>query len=267
MMMAAVKLKSVEEVPYAPQPVPPFDPLGAASGPDAMAEPLEVPVPRPRPVAPELETEAVPVPTPAPTPSSGTIVERSLPPDAPELTDIAAPDARPRVSEPVSVTPPVSPLKVTILVPAASDLNTAEAIASDTEARGHELTRIRQVNLSISEPNVRYFYDEDRAEAERLAEAYGAEVKDFTWFRPAPERGTTEIWLSGSGGRAPAARAPQVRTVEDTPQAPPRTITVIRKEPTFLERLLTGADTEIEIIVPNPSAILQDAQSAGAGQN
>ena len=42
---------------------------------------------------------------------------------------------------------------------------------------------------------------------------------------------------------------------------------MIRKEPTFLERLLTGADTEIEIIVPNPSAILQDAQSAGAGQN
>lgn len=258
-----------------PLPLPPLAPLVAAPAPDAPGEPLEVPVPRPRPIAPELESEAPLTPAPAPTPltepvtgpNNGTVVERSQPPRGPELTEIAAPDARPRPAAPTPVAPPASPLKVTILVPAASDPAAAEEIAQDTQARGHELTRIQQVNLSISEPNVRYFYDEDRAEAERLAKAYGAEVKDFTWFKPAPERGTTEIWLSGSGGRAPAPRAPEVRTVEEVPQAPPRTITVIRKEPTFLERLLTGADTEIEIIVPNPSAILNDAQGAGAGQN
>ena len=71
--------------------------------------------------------------------------------------------------------------------------------------------RIREVDFPISERNLRYFHDADRAEAARLARAYGAELRDFTWFRPEPLPGTAELWLSGAG-TAPAA-APE----EDIP--------------------------------------------------
>ncbi len=253
--------------PDAPLSMAPPAVLGEAPGIDGVPEPLVVPIPRPRPEPPVSEAIEPPVEAPAPEPGPGREDDTEVDRAAPEILTMDAPDARPEVDAPVVIPTPASPLKVTILVPASSDLGEARAIASDTEARGHELARIREVDVSISQPNVRYFFDEDRAEAARLAEAYGAEVKDFTWFRPAPERGTMELWLSGRGSGGDRAPAPAVRTVEDTPQAPPRTITVIRKQPTLLERLLTGAEDEIEIILPDPVSILNNARTAGSGDN
>ena len=154
-----------------------------------------------------------------------------------------------------------TPLKVTILLPNAADRGQAEEIAADATARGHELARIREVDVRINAPNVRYFHDEDRAEASRLARAYGAEVKDFTWFRPAPEKGTTEIWLSGRTSGAVARPGPDARprpTVEE-----PQTFTVIRRQPSLFERLFLGRRDDIEIIIPNPGGLLDSAGSGG----
>jgi hypothetical protein len=278
--------------------VPGVAPLATPPSPDARPQPLEVPVPRPRPVAPaaitppteassavDVQPESAPTitpetapvnvpdvtpeaaPTVAPEASTGTV-----PTDRPSaiIRDISAnqtPQARPKPPAP-QVAQTTSPLDLTILVPSSAARSVAEDIAADAQARGHNLNVIKDVPLSISTPNVRYFHSEDRAEAVRLGRLYGAEVKDFTWFRPLPEKGVTEIWLSGSGGRAPDRPAPSVRTVEDdAPLPPPRTITVIRKQPTFLERLLTGAEDEIEIILPDPDDIMERARAQGAGQN
>ncbi|PYE84099.1 hypothetical protein [Pseudoroseicyclus aestuarii] len=46
---------------------------------------------------------------------------------------------------------------------------------------------------------VRYFHSGDAARAEGLAQALGAVARDFSSYRPAPERGVVEIWLAGSG--------------------------------------------------------------------
>ena len=271
-------------------PVPAITPLANAPSPDARPQPLAVPVPRPRPVAPaaivapseeasrveaspEIAPVVVPEALPAITPNVAPEVAPARPAavdrPTPITRDISAnqtPQARPKPPA-TDVAKTTSPLDLTILIPTESERAVAEEIAADAQARGHNLKVIKDVNLSISTANVRYFHAEDRAEAARLARTYGAEVKDFTWFRPSPEKGATEIWLSGSGRRAPDRPTPEVRTVEDAPLPPPRTITVIRKQPTFLERLLTGAEDEIEIILPDPNDILERAQTQGAGQN
>ena len=94
-------------------------------------------------------------------------------------------------------------MRVTILAPVRSDRNVAEEIAADVQNVGHELIRIKDVDSSISERNLRYFHEADRAAAGRMAERYGAELRDFTWFSPKPVEGTAELWLSGrSTGRS-----------------------------------------------------------------
>ena len=94
-----------------------------------------------------------------------------------------------------------NPLRVTILAPTRVDRSIAEEIASGVQNDGHELVRVREVEYSISERNVRYFHERDRAAAARMAERYDAELRDFTWFQPKPLEGTAELWLAG---RAPS---------------------------------------------------------------
>ncbi len=91
------------------------------------------------------------------------------------------------------------PLKVTVLVPSSDQGALADAMAAQIAEFGHDLARIKRIDLSISSRNVRYFHDEDRAEAARLAATFGASLKDFSWFRPSPEEGTVEVWLEGKG--------------------------------------------------------------------
>ncbi|NNL36033.1 MAG: hypothetical protein HKP35_09465 [Silicimonas sp.] len=134
---------------------------------------------------------------------------------------------------------PLSDLRVTILVPSAGDPAEAEAIAENVLARGHDLARIKPVDLKINERNVRYFHGRDRGEAARLADAYDARLRDFTSFRPTPKDGTVEIWLAGNGAQAAAAVAPRkaatTRTVEALPPQP--RIIIIQRQQSFLDRL------------------------------
>ena len=102
---------------------------------------------------------------------------------------------------------PLSDLKVTILLPKTADKQTAASIATDLESQGHRVVRLKDVNYSISARNLRYFYEGDELEAGRLADLYDAELRDFTWYRPKPEVGTTELWLSGKSSNANPVRA------------------------------------------------------------
>ncbi|RZW12597.1 MAG: hypothetical protein EX266_00720 [Rhodobacteraceae bacterium] len=168
-------------------------------------------------------------------------------PSAPPTEDAAAivPVSRPEtpvapVEQARAVWPePLSDLRVTILVPSAGDPAEAEAIAENVLARGHDLARIKPVDLKINERNVRYFHGRDRGEAARLADAYDARLRDFTSFRPTPKDGTVEIWLSGNGAQAAAPVAPRkaatTRTVEALPPQP--RIIIIQRQQSFLDRL------------------------------
>ncbi len=135
---------------------------------------------------------------------------------------------------------PLSILKVTVLVPETTDPALAEDLVADLELRGHEIGAVKAVNLKITERNIRFFHEEDRGEAARLSEAYGARLRDFTNFRPSPGDGTVEIWLAGESVAPPprAARpAPQVEVQQVVPV--PRVV-IVQRQPTLLERLSGG---------------------------
>ncbi len=162
---------------------------GSASGmtvPDIAPTKPQVEAPPAPPAAPQAASPAPPRPVPNVIENEDADAPLAVPPQTPtEVRTVVEAD----------------PLRVTILAPARSDRKLAEEIAADVQNVGHELVRVKDVDYSISERNLRYFHDNDRAAASRMAERYGAELRDFTWFRPSPVEGTAELWLSG---RAPA---------------------------------------------------------------
>ncbi|HEX2529549.1 MAG TPA: hypothetical protein VHL31_25045 [Geminicoccus sp.] len=82
----------------------------------------------------------------------------------------------------------------------------AERLATLLRARNYPLVAIRRVPFQIGQPSVRYFFEENRADANQLVQlssrilppylrgAYGRPA-DFTHFSPKPQPGTLEIWL------------------------------------------------------------------------
>lgn len=230
---------------------------------------LRVPrvAPRPRPEAPTQEQDTT-IETDTNV-RSQTVVDLSIEDRSPSALISISPDARPKVAR-SDVLPPASPLNVTILVPNRTVRQKAEEIAADVAARGHPSSTIREVDINVSTSHVRYFHNDDRTEATRVARDYGVEAKDFTWFRPQPDPGTTEFWLSG-GADSNRPRPSRVREPERAeialPEVPPRTITLVRRRPTFLERLLTGAEDEIEIVVPDPNGIFSGGLTRSVDEN
>jgi hypothetical protein len=79
-----------------------------------------------------------------------------------------------------------------------------DALRADAALAGFDLGEAHRQPLRIRDANVRYFHEEDRPIAALLAEATGAELRDFTWFRPQPAVGTLELWAEGRSG-LPAA--------------------------------------------------------------
>lgn len=182
-------------------------------------------------------------------------VPRSRPPEIGQAAGVAPGDdtryqTGPASDTAVSPTPapaaPVAPLRVTILVPLDADRAIAEAFADDVRTRGHSVSRVLDVNLSISARNLRYFHVSDRQEASRLAKAYAASLKDFSWFRPKPEAGTVELWLSGKGEIPSEAAAPA--PVDDIlPPLPSEFVDIRRRG--LLERIFS----ELDGVLPAPS--------------
>lgn len=242
-------------------------PLAAPSAQDRTI--LRIPrlAPRPRPTAPVQRPEAAPDADTSV--QSRTVVDLAIEDRSPVALAEIRPDARP-VNNQVTPEPLALNLNLTILVPNQSARDTAEDIAAKAQARGTPRSIIRSVDVNINTPNVRYFHNDDRAEATRLAREYGVEVRDFTWFRPQPDKGTAEFWLSGdSDARRPSPPAnPPAQTGDIlTPEVPPQTITLVRKRPTLLERMLTGAQDEIEIVLPDPNGIFSGNISGNADGN
>lgn len=156
-------------------------------------------------------------------------------PGAPE----AVPGPDEQAAAVVTYPEPLSDLRVTILVPSTGNVEFANEIAQDVQNRGHELAAITPVNIKISERNVRFYHAGDRGEAERLADAYGARLRDFTSFRPTPADGTLEIWLVGERIARSVATRPvrQVRPEPVAPVAPSPRVIIVQRSPSFLDRL------------------------------
>ncbi len=119
----------------------------------------------------------------------------------------------------IDVLPPADPkpadagrISAALFAPALVDKDQIAAYHSLLLETGYSVAEPKSVGFAISSDQVRFFYPADAAAARALAEAIGARVRDFTDFRPLPEEGTVEIWMSGKSGKAttskPRNRAP-----------------------------------------------------------
>jgi hypothetical protein len=115
-----------------------------------------------------------------------------------DFTDLGADSAAP---DPVG-------LRLFIHYPAAQveGAEIAARLAEYLRRRGFEVAAIRPIDLLVERPGVRYFFDRDYAESERLLDELGwffrgmpwaapARASDFTHYTPRPSPGTVEIWL------------------------------------------------------------------------
>ena len=97
----------------------------------------------------------------------------------------------------------------------------AEVAQRALELAGADDVVMREVALSISSPNVRYFHEEDWQAAVEVSdlltaalEGDDAAARDFTGYEPAPDRGLIEIWIDGSAPVAARAAAPRAEAAE-----------------------------------------------------
>jgi len=122
----------------------------------------------------------------------------ATPADGPPAPQALPPAPGPRFSGPVVLN-----------APETVDEADLAALVDALGAEGFVLAEPNRVDITISQSNVRFFHPEDAAAAAAVADALGADPRDFTAFSPAPPAGTIEVWLSGRGdGVAPAKSRP-----------------------------------------------------------
>ncbi len=115
--------------------------------------------------------------------------------------------------------------RVPVHYPSNAGSSAANAVAL-LRANGVDQSNAVPVGFSISRSNVRYYFDSDREAAQKVVDVLnaggqpgGVELRDFTDFRPSPERGMIEVWLSGEPQRSAAAPQPAAPAVRQQPAA------------------------------------------------
>ena len=149
---------------------------------------------------PPAEPVAPPVAAPAPaTPDLGPPIAAREPPVT----------AAPRVPAPPPPAEEAVPDQPRLVIHHGTDEESAalaRQLAGQLRAAGYGVVEIRAVPFNVATASVRYFFTEDRAEAERLIRGIGPFLAwngraapstpiGFTDFRPLPRPGTLEIWL------------------------------------------------------------------------
>lgn len=123
-----------------------------------------------------------------------------MPTTAPEVAQTPKADAPPTSrADGTAMTGSVfdpSDYRIVLNAPTSVSPPQLESIVTQIKGAGFA-AEPRQINLSISESNVRFYHAQDAEMAAFIAEAAGAEARDFTDFRPAPPAGLIEIWLAG----------------------------------------------------------------------
>lgn len=162
--------------------------------PDRVAMPGAEPVP-----ASAATIRAIALPAPladvAPEPRPASVRNQEATPDR------ATPVAAVREAAQPTASRPSGSARIVIHHVAGSGGNAARNAARIFRAAGFGWVEIRSVGFGISETNIRYFFDGDRASADRLAAAMNRNrmspsTRDFTFYDPLPSRGTIEVWLA-----------------------------------------------------------------------
>jgi hypothetical protein len=112
----------------------------------------------------------------------------------------------PAPSAPQVAAPPGIRLFIHYGAAGSGDAATAARLAQYLGRRGFEVAGIRPVELHIGSADLRYFFEGDLAESERLLDDLGwffrgmperapQRASDFTHYTPRPRPGNVEIWL------------------------------------------------------------------------
>lgn len=124
-----------------------------------------------------------------------------------DLLPAAAPPERVAVIDrPQMVDPEGIRLFIHYSAQRTEDAATAARLAEYLRRRGFEVVATRQVGFEIGSPDLRYFFEHDQAESERLLEDlswffHGSpqrapdRASDFTRYTPKPRPGNVELWL------------------------------------------------------------------------
>lgn len=97
----------------------------------------------------------------------------------------------------------------------APEADVPQAMASLADL-GLDLREPSRTNLNVRTSQVRFFHSEDAPAAAIMAEALGAQARDFTTFTPRPPRGEFEVWLGGTADPAGVAAEPAPRAARVT---------------------------------------------------
>ncbi|MEM9798291.1 MAG: hypothetical protein AAF919_17500 [Pseudomonadota bacterium] len=111
-----------------------------------------------------------------------------------------APDALPGATDDAAVpAAPPRPERLVVQAPRNMSADQREAALARLEQDDWAPDTAVTSPFTISQTHVRYYHAADRPSAEALAALFDAEARDFTNFRPAPDDGLVELWLSGQG--------------------------------------------------------------------
>lgn len=170
----------------------------AATSPSVVSPPMPLREPR-------VEGAATPAAS-GPVPPTGPRLSSQRPAPRPFTPPTAA--DRLAASEDVSRAAPLflRDVDVAVHIPRlASDPVVAE-VESQAIRAGFDIGDPTIVGFTIANNNVRYYHPADRADAQDLARATGATLRDFTDYRPSPPQGRIELWIEGRGGVTRRAR-------------------------------------------------------------
>jgi hypothetical protein len=177
---------------------------------EVVAPPPAVVAVTPPPPSPAAPPASV-LPAPATAPPGTDPAEVGRPIEAREPPVVAAPMERPAQAPAPAPSPaePAAAPSPRVVVHHGNDRESravAEQLGSQLLSADFGAVEVRAVTFAITTASVRYFFDQDRAGAERLATAIGPFLSwhgraapgtaiGFTDFRPLPRQGTIEIWL------------------------------------------------------------------------
>lgn len=94
--------------------------------------------------------------------------------------------------------------RIVIHLRAGDPLDSADSVIRALVDAGYDQPELRRVDFEISATNVRYFFSDDRADAERIDRIVTSALqgeprtgpRDFTHYRPLPIEDTIEVWLN-----------------------------------------------------------------------
>lgn len=188
----------------------------AQATPDAAAVDPSIAMPAETVGDPEDLTAATRVANAAPEPPAGQAAAATPPePIAAPPEILAEPEVAAAEPEEAVAPPDVAPAAggprvfVHYSTSQAGADEAAADVARELRERGFAVADIRAVPGRIETASVRYFHSGDRGDAEALHDALGValrgrgfsagDLKSMTDYRPAPRRGTIEVWVPAGG--------------------------------------------------------------------